>query len=115
VDKDSYVPIGSIPKFLHEAFQGVVVLCDDIIRFPDNVFTGSLPYDHSEYKMVRNPMARRLTEALHLRVFPDETGTFKSLLSDLSNDIAHRFNFAKVVLFSHEAVNVTQFLEKTKD
>jgi hypothetical protein len=60
-------------------------------------------------------MARRLTEALRLRVFPDETGTFDSLLSDLSDDTAHRFDFAKVVLFIHEAVNLSQFLEKTED
>jgi hypothetical protein len=60
-------------------------------------------------------MAQRLTETLRLRVFPDETRTFDGLLSDLSNDTAHRSNFAKVVFSIHEVVNVSQFLEKAKD
>jgi hypothetical protein len=60
-------------------------------------------------------MVRRLTEVLRLRVFPDETRAFDSLLSKLSNDAANRFNFAKVVLSIDEVVNVSQFLEKTKD
>jgi hypothetical protein len=42
-------------------------------------------------------------------------GTLKSLPNDLSNDTAHRFNFAKAVILSHEAVNSSQFHEKIVD
>jgi hypothetical protein len=54
---------------------------------------------------VRGAISWRLTKALCLRVVPDEAGTLKSLLNDLSNDIAHRFNFGKTVILRHEAVN----------
>jgi len=97
LDEDGHVPIDLVPELLHKAVQSVAVLFDRVISFRDNVFPESLP------------------KALCLRVVPDETGTLKSLVNDLSDDTAHRFNFFKTVILSHEAVNFSQFLEKTEN
>ena len=55
-----------------------------------------------------------LTEVLLLRIIPDEMGTFKGLLRDLSKDSAHRRNPVKRVVLRHETIHLTQLLEKAE-
>ncbi|KAG1734374.1 uncharacterized protein EDB91DRAFT_1084039 [Suillus paluster] len=54
------------------------------------------------------------SEVLLVRIIPDKMGTFKGLLRDLSLNRAHRWNLTEDLVLNHEAVNLTQFLEKVK-
>jgi hypothetical protein len=55
-----------------------------------------------------------LTKILGLRIIFDKTGTFVSLLRNLSKNSAHRQNLTKLLVLCHKFVNFSQFLEKFK-
>jgi hypothetical protein len=102
-----YVVSDLVPEVLHERIEHVIVLLDRIFRFPENILSKSNPCENGELETVQSAVALRLTNLLGLRIIFDETGTFTSLLRNLSKDSVHWRHFAThlVLCLCYEAIH----------